>query len=251
MMKKGLKGTLLTILVFVGALLLNKTAFADEVVNLPQDELATESVYPIFDKPTSVKNRNVITKGRIDADIFYGLALTEPIANVSKLGLAAYYNFDEDYALGLLYAKNSTGLSSYANQLHSQFGLDFNRAPKPDSTIMLDWNIKAFYGKMSLTKSTVFNLSLFGTLAAGMVKYENKSYPALALGLGQKFYFTNQFALRLDLRLYAHQAPIPFLDGALHDGSGGHTSDPVPSASQFKERMTYTTNLDVGLAYLF
>lgn len=251
MMKNGLKSVLLSALIFASALLLNRTAFADEVVDLPQEELARESVYPLFDKPTSVKNRNVVTAGRVDADVFYGMALTEPIANVSKLGLAAYYNFNEDHALGLMYAKNSSGLSSYAKQLHNQFGLDFNRAPKPDSTLMLDWNIKAFYGKMSITKSTVLNLSLYGTVAAGMVKYASKSYPAVALGLGQKFYFTNQFALRCDLRLYAHQAPIPFLDGALHDGSNGATPDPVPNENQFKERMTYTTNLDIGLSYLF
>jgi outer membrane beta-barrel protein len=237
--------------IFTAAFVLNKVAFAAESVELPQEELAQESVLPIFDKPVSVKNRSVLTAGRFDADFFYGMALTEPIADVSKLGLAVYYNMSEDYALGLLYAKNSTGLSTYANQLHSQFALDFNRVPKPDSTLMVDFNIKAFYGKMSLTKSTVFNLMLFGSASGGMVKYEHKSYPAIALGLGQKFFFTSRLALRMDMRLYVHQAPIPFLNSALRDGSNGQPSDTVPSPGDFKERITYTTNLDVGLSYLF
>ncbi len=245
MMNNLLKRALFSTIIFVGAFCLHKVAFAQEVVGLPQEELAQESVYPIFDKPNSVRNRNVVTTGRVDADIFYGMALTEPIANVSKLGVAAYYNFNEDHALGFLFAKNSTGLSSYATQLKGQFGLDFNRAPKPENTMMLDYNIKAYYGKMSLAKSLVFNLSLYGSAAVGMVKYQHKSYPAIAVGIGQKFFFTKQLALRADLRMYAHQAPIPFLDGYLR------SSDPVPEASQFKERMTYTTNLDIGLSYLF
>lgn len=251
MIKNGLS----ILFIFALALFLQQVAVAAEVVDLPREELAQESVLPIFDKPVSVKNRNVVTAGHIDADIFYGFALTEPIGNVSKLGLGIYYNFNEDHALGLLFAQNSTGLSSYANQLHQQFGLDFNRAPKQNSTTMLDYNIKAFYGKMSLTKSIVFNTALYGTFAAGLVNYVHKSFPAVALGIGQKFYLTNHLALRADLRIYAHQAPSPFLDKRLYDGSKPrplpNDPDPVPAPSEFKERMTYSTNIDVGFSYLF
>lgn len=243
MIKNGFRG----VLIFVAAFLFHKTAFA-EVIELPPEELAQESVYPVFDKPVSVRSRNVVTAGRFDIVGFYGMALTEPIADVSKFGLALYYNFNEDHALGLLFAKNSTGLSSYANQLSAApYNLDFNRAPKPESVMMLDYNLKMFYGKMSITKSTVFNTSLFGTAAGGMVKYQHKGYPAIALGIGQKFYMTNNLALRMDLRLYAHQAPIPFLSGT----TGVNTAKPVPAYGDFQERMTYTTNLEAGLSYLF
>lgn len=238
-------------IVIVCAFLLHNAAFAADVVELPQEELATESVLPVFDKSMSVKNRNVTTAKRWDGDLFYSYAMTEPIANVSKFGGAIYYNFNESHALGFVYAKNFAGLSSYANQLNSQYGLDYSRAPQPLSSYMLDYNIKAFYGKLSLTKSLVVNTLLFGSAAAGMIQYVHKTYPAVAIGLGQKFFFTHNWAFRFDLRLYANQAPIPFLGGVLHDGSGGHSADPVPSPDQFKERMTYTTNLDLGLSYLF
>jgi outer membrane beta-barrel protein len=237
------------LLIFGVALLLQRTAFADEVVELPQEELARESVLPVFDKTIAVKNRNIVTQGRFDADIFYGMALTEPISDVSKFGLGVYYNFNEDHALGVMYEKNSTGLSSYANQLNSQYQLDFNRAPKPDSTMMLDYNLKMFYGKMSLTKSAVFNTMLYASASGGIVKYQNKSYPAGAIGVGQKFFFTNRLALKIDLRLYAHQAPSPFLSNPPTDGV--NTNLPAPQYSEFQDRMTYTTNLDVGLSYLF
>ena len=234
------------VVIFLGALLLGKSTFAaSELIQIPPEELAKESVYPIFDRPPSVMNRNVVTSQRIDAHLYYGYAMTEPIANVNKLGLGVYYNTTEDHALGLLVAKNFTGLSDYAKQLDKQFSLDFGRAPSPELLAMVDYNIKAFYGKMSLTKKMVFNLSLFGSAGAGIIKYTHKSYPAISVGLGQKFYFNRNWALRSDLRLYAHQAPIPFLAGGIKNG------DPVPQASAFKERLTYTTNLDVGLSYLF
>lgn len=238
--------------VIVCAFLLHKTAFAAEVVELPQEELATESVLPVFDKSVSVKNRNIVTAKRWDADLFYSYAMTEPIANVSKFGGAVYYNINEDHALGFMYAKNFSGLSSYANQLHSQYGLDYSRAPQPENTYLLDYNLKAFYGKMSLSKSLVFNTLLYGSASAGAVQFQNKTYPAVAIGLGEKFYFNKAWALRFDLRLYANQAPIPFLKDAMHDGSGPNgTNDPKPSFDQFDERITYTTTLDIGLSYLF
>ncbi|MBX3041881.1 MAG: outer membrane beta-barrel domain-containing protein [Bdellovibrionaceae bacterium] len=234
------------------ACILATQAQAAEVISLPEDELAKESVLPIFNHPVSVKNRNIVTSGKIDLNLFYGLALSEPIYNVNRFGLSGYYHTSENHAFGLLYAKNSGGLSQYANQLDKQFNLDFSRAPSLDQTLMGDWNWKMFYGKMSITKETVVNLSLYSTLGLGMVQYSHKSYPVLAPGLGQKFYFTKNLALRLDFRLFANMAPIPFLDSSqTSDGSGISNGKPVPAADKFKERLTYTTVLDAGLTWLF
>ena len=236
------------LLKFVAALILwTGTAWAADVVELPKEELAQESVLPVFDNPVSVKNRAVVTQSHIEVGGYYGMALTEPIANVSKLGVTGYYHTSEDHAFGLLYSKNFAGESSYANQLNSKFKLDFSRAPAPEYALMADYNLKMFYGKMSLSKSLVLNLSLFGTAALGTVKYAHKSYPAAALGVGEKFYLSHQWALRVDLRLYGHQAPIPFLSG----NPGILSASAKPSFDDFQERMTYTTNMDFGVSYLF
>ncbi len=233
---------------FIGAFLfLTGTAVAADVVELPKEELAQESVLPIFDNATSVKNRMVVTHGHVEIGGFYGLALTEPIANVSKLGAVIYYHTSEDHAFGLTYSKNFSGQSIYANQLNSKYSLDFSRAPAPDYTLMADYKLKMFYGKMSLSKSLILNLSLFGTASVGTIKYAHKAYPAIAIGVGEKFYLSRQWALRFDLRLYGHQAPIPFLAG----NPGIVETSARPSFSDFKERMTYTTNMDFGISYLF
>lgn len=241
MFKNGLKA----VLIIVAALILHKAAFAAEAIDLPSEELARESVLPIFDKPVMVKNRTVVTEKRIEADVFYGYAMTEAINNVSKLGFGVYYNTSESHAWGLLFAKNFSGLSSYANQLDAQYDLKFDRAPAPEYTAMLDYNLKAFYGKMSLTKSLVLNTVLFGSASGGIIKYVHKTYPSVSLGIGQKFYFSKNWSLRADFRIYANQAPVPFLEGRMKEG------DPVPSYDQFEDKFTTSTTLDVGLSYLF
>lgn len=215
-------------------------------MNVPQDELAQETVYPVFDNPVSVRNRNVQDSGTLDIGIFGGLAITEPIASTSKIGLSLNYHFNHAHSLGLIYAKNSTGLSKDAQGLKNDFGLDFSRAPYPEYSLLADYNYKMYYGKLSVTKNGVINTSIYVSAAGGMIKYVHKSYPTIALGVGERFYFTDNFALKVDLRIFFNNAPIPFKAGALRTGI-----DPVPSYDSFDERLTYTTNLEVGLNYLF
>ncbi|OFZ30559.1 MAG: outer membrane beta-barrel domain-containing protein [Bdellovibrionales bacterium RIFCSPHIGHO2_01_FULL_40_29] len=244
MFQKVLNFSLISFVVSI----ISMAAIAD--VEVPQDELAQETVYPVFDNPVSVKNRNIRDIGTVDVGFFGGLALTEPIYNTSKVGIAMNYHFSETHSLGVMFAKNSTGLSVDAQGLKNDFGLDYTRAPYPEYSMMADYNYKLYYGKLSLTKVAVMNTSIYLSSALGIVKYVHKSYPAIALGVGERFYFTNHLSLKLDLRFYAHQAPIPFLTGALRDGSKG-PSDPIPSYDSFQERLTYTTNLELGLNYLF
>jgi hypothetical protein len=68
--------------------------------------------------------------------------------------------------------------------------------------------------------------------------------------VGERFYLTNSLAFKVDLRLFANEAPIPFKAGALRD-SGSPTPDPIPSYDSFSDRMTLTTELGFGLNYLF
>ena len=253
MKKLFLKKSLMTII-----FLLSSLAHAVDEIEVPDDELAKESVLPVFDSVVSVKNRNVSTAGRFDFGIFGGLALTEPINNTTKVGLELNYHLNENHSLGANFTMNSSGLSKDAQGLKNDFALDFNRAPKPQSTMMLDYNYSPFYGKMSVTKEGVMNTTIYGSGALGLVKYEHKSFPAIAIGIGERFYFSHRFSLKVDLRVFAHQAPIPFQKGAMCDGSlglcnggVGPSPQPVPALSSFNERLTYTTNLQIGANYLF
>lgn len=230
---------------------------AKDLIQLPVEELAKESVTPIFERNDSVRNRNIVTEKRWEGNLFYGWALTEPIANVSKLGLSGYYHTTEDNAYGLIFSKNFSGVSQYAKQLKDQYSLDFTRAPMPESGLFLDYNWKAFYGKFSLSKHVVTNFHFFGSLAAGVTKYPHKTFPGVAIGLGQKFYIGKNSSFRFDFRVFANQAPIPFLkcEPGKYEGVKNSTTDscnePPPSYSDFKERITFSSVIDLGYSFLF
>lgn len=236
--------------------LLSIVVNAREVIQLPPEELATESVTPVFEMPDTVLNRNIVTQKKFEANLYYGWALTEPIANVNRVGLTGYYHTSEDHAFGLMFIKNFSGVSYYAKELNSQYSLDFTRAPMPDSSLFFDYNLKAFYGKLSLSKHLVTNYHFFGSLAAGVIKYSHKTYPSIAAGLGQKFYFDKNISFRFDYRIFLNQAPIPFLkcEAGKHGGiktSTDSCNEPAPKYSDFSERLTITSVIDLGISYLF
>lgn len=232
--------------IFLIIFCLNPGVQAAQSLELPDDELAKESVLPVFEKPGMVRSRNVVTKSRYELGLYYGWLMTEPIFDTSRLGAALYYHSNEDTAWGGVFFAHSTGLSTYAKQLKGpNFGLDFDRAPKPLYSISLDYNKKLFYGKMSVSKTTAINTHLQGLLGVGITQYENnKNYFSLSGGVGYKFYFTNNLSFRTDLRLLIHQAPTPFKRGAL-------TSPTDPGFGVFDDRIHYTNTLDVGMNYLF
>ena len=231
--------------VFAIIFVLGWSASANEI-EVPEDELARETVYPVFDSVVAVRNRNVKDSETIDIGVFGGFAITEPVYAASKFGLSLNYHFSEVHSLGVIFTKNTTGLSRDAQGLKDDFGLDFTRAPFPENSILADYNYKLYYGKLSVTKNGVINTSIYTSGAAGIIKYVHKSYPTIALGMGERFYLTNNFALKVDLRVFVNNAPIPFKAGALRAGV-----DPVPSYDSFSDRLSLTTNLELGLNYLF
>lgn len=231
--------------VFAVALVLSLSVSADEI-EVPLDELARETVYPVFDSVVAVRNRNVKDSETLDIGFFGGFAITEPVYASSKFGLSLNYHLSEVHSLGVIFSKNTTGLSRDAQGLKDDFGLDFTRAPFPENSLLVDYNYKLYYGKLSVTKNGVINTSIYTSGAAGIIKYTHKAYPTIAFGVGERFYLTNNFALKVDLRVFVNNAPIPFKAGALRTGI-----DPVPTYESFSDRLSLTTNLELGLNYLF
>lgn len=222
-----------------------QNAYGAQQIELPQEELAKETVLPVFDRVEMVRARRVKTAGKWELGGNLSWMMSEPIFNTTRMGVSAYKHFDEETAWGAQFFSYSADLSDYAKQLKKQYTLNYDRAPRPEFGIFADYNKKLFYGKMSITKDTTINTHILGLLSAGMTKYENQMYPGVTAGVGYKFYFTPKLSLRTDLRLFIHQAPIPFKKDALKD------TDLVPDKGSFKERIHYTNLLDLSLNWLF
>jgi outer membrane beta-barrel protein len=176
----------------------------------PDEELAGESVLPIFDVPTMVKNRNVTVDGRFEIGGFAGFVTDEPIYNQTIFGGLATYHFNEVHGLNLIYGQHSKGLGQYSTDLKkTPVNLDFSKTFAPQSYVMANYQLTGYYGKISLLKNWNASIHLYGLLGAGAVMYEGLSEFALDYGLGQRIYFTKYFALRFDYRFMRYNGPNP------------------------------------------
>lgn len=227
------------------ALLFSFSAFS-EVIEFPEEELSQETVLPVFDTPDVVKNRNIITAHKIEITPYLGFNMTEPIYSQSKVGANLGYHWNELSAVILNFAKWNTGLNTqYTDALSSQYLLDFNRAPKINYSAYLNYEYKAYYGKMSLTKQTVLNLTTYPIFGLGMTSYQHKSMFGFNAGIGQKFYFSKAVALRVDLKMQYAQAPSPFLKGRMK------STEVEPLVGEFQDKWGFSTILDLGVGFVF
>lgn len=239
-------------LLLSGILLAQSAAFA-ETIDLPEEELAKESVTAKFDPPYSVKQRNIVTEGKGEFGLYYGWNFTEPIYHQNKLGLNLTYHPDEFSGWTLNFAQWFPGRNEQYTNLLKKFGLDFDRVPNLEYSAWLIYMMKNYYGKMSITKRGVMNLSLFPVFGVGLTKYVHKTYPGVAAGVGTKFYFTKSIALHAELRFQYAQAPSPFI-GNPGGGCGGPTvldTCSKPSPNDFPDKWTLANIMDVGVSFLF
>ena len=181
-------------------------ALADDI-EFPDEELARESVLPVFEHPKSVLHRNITTAERIEVGGGVGMELNEPYYNDFNFNLQGTYHMDETNAVNVLGLMWGSGLSTYGEQLKaggegsSAFPpFDASKAPHSKWALIGNYEFTAYYGKISITKQSVMNLNLFGIAGLGYLNMDSTNTFLLNLGIGQNFYFTKNFALRFDIR---------------------------------------------------
>ncbi len=237
----------------VSVLIVPRLALAapTQVIEFPKEELAAESVLPVFDHPEATKARLVTTAKRIELGAFGTYAMTEAFYNPLSFGGMLTYHFDETHGMNLMGSFNLGGVSHYADQLNpirDQNGsptgyAHLEYAPAPKYLILGSYQFTAFYGKISLTKEGVMNLHLYGLAGLGAMGIGDATVPVLSIGIGQKFYFGRSFALRFDLRGVAYSGPDPISRNLT-------TATSVQSASTFDSKLQFGTLLSAGAVYL-
>lgn len=216
-------------------------------LEVPEEELARETVLPRFERGEAVKSRNVVTDKRFELGGYLGWNFTEPIYNQTKFGFMGGYHFDEQNTFMINFVKWMDGRNTqYTDLLKQQVNLDFTRVPNLEWSIWGNYELQAYYGKVSLTKAGVLNLHLYPILGFGMTKYTHKMYPGINFGLGQKFYFTKNFAIRFDFKLQYQQGPSPFLGGGKLLTTNPNTVQP----GDFKDKFSLGTIFDLGFSFL-
>lgn len=222
---------------------------AAETVEFPDEELATETVLPVFDKTRSVLNRNVQTVGRLEVGGGAGMALNEPFYNPMNFSANATYHLNELHAVNVNGTFFMSGLNSYGKQLQAGEGLaagesfDASKAPAPKWMLLGNYQFTAYYGKLSLSKQAVMNLTLFGLAGIGVIQTGGITNYALDVGFGQNFYITPRLAARFDIKLLMYNGP----DATSLDLEQELAA---PDEGAFETNWFFKTYLSLGLVFL-
>lgn len=224
------------------------SAVAD-TIEFPEEELATETVLPVFEKVRSVLNRNVETAKRIEIGGGVGLALNEPFYNPLNFSGNVTYHLTNQHAFNANAHFFMGGTTDYADQLKRGEGLnagqsfDPSEAPEPKFMVFGNYQFTAYYGKLSVSKQSVMNLTLFGLAGVGVVQTGGISNLGVNVGFGQNFYFTPQLAARFDLKLVMYNGPDATSRDLLTGGS-------KPAEGDFDTNWFFKTYLSLGLIYM-
>lgn len=219
--------------------LVSVSVFAEKI-ELPEEELARESVLPVFEKTTAVLNRAVETKKRFQLGLSGGLEINEPFYSDYIYGLMGAYHFTEVHGMNVQFQMWNPGLSSYGEQIKTEENLDPSLAPQPRWSVAGNYEFIAYYGKISLSKQTVMNLNLFANIGAMYVNIEDRSTIGLNLGLGQTFFMSKSAGIRLDLKTLIFKAPNP---ASVAAGSN-------PTASSFSEDTQVNNQITASLIFI-
>ena len=226
----------------------NSVVWADDI-EFPEEELARESVLPVFDKPQSVMRRKIETTKRVEIAVGPGMELNEPYYNDLTLNLQGTYHYSDRSAINVTGLYWMDGLSVYGEQLKAGGSgstpfpkFDAMKAPHPKWSLIGNYEFMAYYGKISVSKQSVMHLNLFGIAGLGYLNMGEVNTFLLNLGIGQNLYFTKNFALRMDFRCLIFRGP--------NAASESLTPADNPSASSFDQRIFYNTQLGISGVFL-
>ena len=257
-------------LVFLFFLTLSVKSWA-VTIEFPEEELARESVLPVFENTLAVKSRIVPTENRFELGFSSGFAMNEPFFKSLRYGGHIAYHFTETHGFLIEGQFYQQGLSQNGenllntNLVKKEFKDKFSEyiridyAPQPEYHFLVNYQLTAYYGKISILKNFVTNLSLYGLLGAGVLNVGGENLPAINLGLGQKFYFNRYMGVRLDLGFLFYQGvnyfegkdgePSPLIDSNKPDYNFQFEKSPK-KPSEFEADLTLDTRLTLALIFL-
>ena len=222
-------------------------------IRFPDEELARESVWPVFQPSFMILNRNVSLKKRLELGFVSSISLDEPFYfPVAFTSLVSFY-FTEAQGIHLSGTFFVPSYSAAGKALSMGEGLDRGQTfdvlkiPYPQAMGFLNYQYTPFYGKISLTKNFIMNLSIYGFIGPGAVVFNDSTFvPSGNFGIGQKLYFNKWLALRWDLGAYGYYGPA----SAKIDLKSG---DSISSYRELQEtEKSFIINLvtSVGLVFL-
>ena len=186
------------------------SAVSAKVIHFPDEELAAEYVFPVFDNPQAVLNRNISLSKRLELALSAGLRVDEPLYHILNFSGRAVFYWNEFSGLGAAGLFFMPGLSPTGKKLRTE-GVrvkkkprrkleqdnpppadsgDFNSNPQSDSrhkdvffdpllapqplfASFVNYYFSPWYGKVSVTKKVVFNFNLYSFAGGGVMGFRH------------------------------------------------------------------------------
>ena len=234
--------------------ILSSLAFA-VTIDLPQEELAKESVLPVFPEGTvAVKARRVVTKQKFEVGPMVGQIFNEPFFSPWAYGVHAGYHFNEFHSFAINAFMRDANTSGDADQLDGSLEpsqkINFGVVPVPEYLVTLDYQMTPYYGKISITKDFVMNLALYIYGGVGMTDLGGKSTWVANLGVGQNLFFTPRIGLRFDMKFLMYNGLDVLGRTNLTNPPGSPDPTNVINADEFDTQFNISPRVMLGLVFL-
>jgi outer membrane beta-barrel protein len=154
-----------------------------------------------------VQNRLYSKANRIQFGLMLGSVNSDPFLATTSFGANLAYHFNEYFALGVTYwyelVSNSTALTYLQQDIRSSANTNI-----PKHFIAVEGLYSLLYGKLSVVGKAIiyYDLHLLG--GCGVTTTETGIYVTPELGLGQRFYLSNNTSLRVDYRFQYYREEI-------------------------------------------
>ena len=234
------------------------------MIRFPDQELASEYVFPVFKDPKVVLNRNVTLSKRFEWHFSGVFRTDEPLYNWFSMFSSLSFYWNESHGVGVSGLYFFPGLSSRGillkkegvkkrNTKDVESYFDASLAPHPLLGAFLNYQFSPLYGKISITKTFALNFALYSFLGFGAVGMQHGPHPiamvpASHFGIGQRFYLNRYFAFNLgiDVLLYYGSNPI----SKDIQWSPDQNAPSRPSYSQFSTELFFRFLPRVGVTIL-
>jgi outer membrane beta-barrel protein len=220
-------------------------------IEFPEDELAKESVLPVFEGGTvAVKSRRVVTKKKFEVGPMFGFIFNEPFFSPLTYGIHAGYHVNEFHSFALNGFLRQSDLSSDADQVDKDLAaggsqiINFKVVPVPQYLLTLDYQLTPYYGKISMTKDFVMNLALYVFGGVGAMDVGGQMAPLLNVGVGQNLFITKRVGLRLDMKFLMYEG----LNVTSNNATSTATAE--VDASTFDKQFNVSPSVMLGLVVL-
>lgn len=154
-----------------------------------------------------VQNRKYSKTGKWQLGVLGGLVSSDPFLDTQSLGVSAGYHFNEYFSLSVMAWKFMVS-DSAAHQKFREFQGAEASTNKPNYYVGAEGSASLIYGKLSLLGESIIYYDLYFTLGSGVTATETGKYFTPSVGIGQRFFLSNSFSLRIDFRQMVYRETL-------------------------------------------